>query len=323
MITMMQTYRWKIKRESEVRGVIDFGDSLSSWKVNENAIACAYTMTNSYGNTGHSLASAATMLRGFSSVYILNSFELKHLRLLIASRLIQVWSSPMWNKLVERGRWVQEYGYSKETYTTSPPVDMLTKYHYWPHERVGTDRWCYIVLSGDVRWRTNFQIAPFYTLTLSHLFFKCMLLSYRRGQIYPSGNRRYRARTQIKTTNYGFELCPDTSKIRKRWNRLMSLLRTQEKIKKDGFYFIFFELYAFIILTSTLVLGINYFVIITRPLHPIPVRKRSSSSCYMIETYNRHHRFPCYWTMSSHILNGIFWYFQRMLPELQLLLFFL
>jgi len=38
----------------------------------------------------------------------------------------------------------------------------------------------------------------------------------------------------------------------------------------------FFELYAFIILTSTLVLGINDFVIITRPLHPIPVRKRSS-----------------------------------------------
>jgi len=34
---------------------------------------------------------------------------------------------------------------------------------------------------------------------------------------------------------------------------------------------IFFELYAFIILTSTLVLGINYFVIITRPLHPIMV----------------------------------------------------
>jgi len=41
--------------------------------------------------------------------------------------------------------------------------------------------------------------------------------------------------------------------------------------------------YAFIILTSTLVPGINYFVIITRPLHPIPVRKRSSSSCYIID----------------------------------------
>jgi len=61
-----------------------------------------------------------------------------------------------------------------------------------------------------------------------------------------------------------------------------------------GRAFIFFELYAFIILTSTLVLGINYFVIITRPLHPIPVRKRSSSSSYMIETYNTHHRFSCY-----------------------------
>ena len=49
---------------------------------------------------------------------------------------------------------------------------------------------------------------------------------------------------------------------------------------------VFFELCTFVILTSTLVLGINYFVIITRPLHPIQVRKRSSSSCYMIETYN-------------------------------------
>jgi len=55
----------------------------------------------------------------------------------------------------------------------------------------------------------------------------------------------------------------------------------------------FFDLYVFIILTSTLVLGINYFVIMTRPLHPIPVRKRTSSSCYMIETYNTHHHFPC------------------------------
>jgi len=68
---------------------------------------------------------------------------------------------------------------------------------------------------------------------------------------------------------------------------------------------IFFELYAFIILTSTLVLCINYFVIVTRPLHPIPVRKRRRSSCYMIETYNSHHRFPCYRTMNSHIMNGV------------------
>jgi len=32
-----------------------------------------------------------------------------------------------------------------------------------------------------------------------------------------------------------------------------------------------FELYAFIILTSTLVLGINYFVVMTRPLHQIQI----------------------------------------------------
>jgi len=45
------------------------------------------------------------------------------------------------------------------------------------------------------------------------------------------------------------------------------------------------------VLTSTLVLGKD---VMTRPLHPIQVRKRSSSSPYMIETYNTQHRFPCY-----------------------------
>ena len=45
-------------------------------------------------------------------------------------------------------------------------------------------------------------------------------------------------------------------------------------------------MYAFILLVSIIVLGINYFVIITHPLHHLQVRKRSSSSCYMIETYN-------------------------------------
>ena len=59
----------------------------------------------------------------------------------------------------------------------------------------------------------------------------------------------------------------------------------------------FFELYAFIInffsctmypfimLTSTLVPGINCYVIITHPFHQLQVRKRSSSICYMNETY--------------------------------------
>ena len=45
-----------------------------------------------------------------------------------------------------------------------------------------------------------------------------------------------------------------------------------------------FKLYAFILLTSTLVPGINYFVVITHPRHQLQFRKRSNSSCYMIET---------------------------------------
>jgi len=45
----------------------------------------------------------------------------------------------------------------------------------------------------------------------------------------------------------------------------------------------FFKLYAFILLTC--VPGINYFAVTTHPLHQLQVRKRSSSSCYMIETY--------------------------------------
>ncbi len=73
--------------KGRVGRVINFGDSLSRWKVNEIAIACAYAMINSYRNTGHLLASADAMLRGFSSVYKLSFFELKHLRLLNASRL--------------------------------------------------------------------------------------------------------------------------------------------------------------------------------------------------------------------------------------------
>jgi len=57
--------------------------------------------------------------------------------------------------------------------------------------------------------------------------FNCMLLLYRRGLIYPSGNRRNLVsghkskrqnmdlnyvRTQVKIEKDGFDLCPDTSK---------------------------------------------------------------------------------------------------------------
>ena len=49
----------------------------------------------------------------------------------------------------------------------------------------------------------------------------------------------------------------------------------------------FFELYAFIIpvLTSTLVLGINYFVVITHPLHQLHVPGLEDE--YMLERFLR------------------------------------
>ena len=37
-----------------------------------------------------------------------------------------------------------------------------------------------------------------------------------------------------------------------------------------------------LILTCTIVPGIDYFVVMTHPFHPIQVQKRCSSSCYMI-----------------------------------------
>ena len=45
-----------------------------------------------------------------------------------------------------------------------------------------------------------------------------------------------------------------------------------KKSKSCAFYF--FKLYTFILLTSTIVPGINYFVILTHPLHQLQVRKR-------------------------------------------------
>ena len=51
------------------------------------------------------------------------------------------------------------------------------------------------------------------------------------------------------------------------------------------YFTFFFKLYryAFILLTSTLVPGINYFVVTTHPLHQLQVRKRSSSSCPLLK----------------------------------------
>jgi len=58
----------------------------------------------------------------------------------------------------------------------------------------------------------------------------------------------------------------------------------------------------FILFTSTFVPYIDLFVVITRPLQQLLVRKRSSSISYMIEKYNTLLQFL---TMSSNILNNI------------------
>mmetsp|Transcript_9183 Transcript_9183/g.13346 ORF Transcript_9183/g.13346 Transcript_9183/m.13346 type:complete len:650 (+) Transcript_9183:48-1997(+) len=73
--------------QGHVNGVIDFGDSVYSWRVLDITVAMAYAMLSSYGKTKHSLAASAAMLRGFHKEYPLTMFERKHLRLLVSCRL--------------------------------------------------------------------------------------------------------------------------------------------------------------------------------------------------------------------------------------------
>jgi Ser/Thr protein kinase RdoA (MazF antagonist) len=70
-----------------ISGVIDFGDTVYSWRVLDISIAMAYAMLSSYGKCNRSISAAAAMLRGFHSIYPLTDIERKHLRLLMAIRL--------------------------------------------------------------------------------------------------------------------------------------------------------------------------------------------------------------------------------------------
>ncbi|CAM9893059.1 unnamed protein product, partial [Phaeothamnion confervicola] len=71
-----------------VAGVIDFGDAVHTWLVNEVAIAMAYIMLSPFAReTGNPLGAAALMLRGFQSVFPLAPAETKYLRTLVACRL--------------------------------------------------------------------------------------------------------------------------------------------------------------------------------------------------------------------------------------------
>eukprot|EP00571_Detonula_confervacea_P004752 CAMPEP_0172313434 /NCGR_PEP_ID=MMETSP1058-20130122/20163_1 /TAXON_ID=83371 /ORGANISM="Detonula confervacea, Strain CCMP 353" /LENGTH=646 /DNA_ID=CAMNT_0013027081 /DNA_START=23 /DNA_END=1959 /DNA_ORIENTATION=- len=76
-----------IDDEMKVSGVIDFGDTVYSWRVLDVAVAMAYAMISSYGQGKRSLSAACAILRGFHHTYPLSSNERKHLRLLVACRL--------------------------------------------------------------------------------------------------------------------------------------------------------------------------------------------------------------------------------------------
>lgn len=74
-------------KDFQICGAIDFGDSVSSWRVLDCSVAMAYTMLSVHGKAGRAFASGAAFLRGFVSVYPLEKIELKHLHLLVACRL--------------------------------------------------------------------------------------------------------------------------------------------------------------------------------------------------------------------------------------------
>jgi len=75
---------------TEVAGVIDLGDVVNSWRVNDVAIAMAYAMITSFGKGSggrNGLAAAALLLSGFSKEYELNAEETALLKHLVACRL--------------------------------------------------------------------------------------------------------------------------------------------------------------------------------------------------------------------------------------------
>ncbi|CAM9415653.1 unnamed protein product [Ascophyllum nodosum] len=73
----------------DVAGVLDFGDTAYSWIVNDVAIAMAYAMLCPFAKkSGDPIGAAALLLRGFSSVKPLLPAESRHLRVLVACRLV-------------------------------------------------------------------------------------------------------------------------------------------------------------------------------------------------------------------------------------------
>jgi Ser/Thr protein kinase RdoA (MazF antagonist) len=70
-----------------VSGVIDFGDSVESWRILDLTVAMAYSMLSVYAKNGRCISAAAAFLRGYNAVSPITEEERKHLILLIACRL--------------------------------------------------------------------------------------------------------------------------------------------------------------------------------------------------------------------------------------------
>ena len=70
-----------------VCGVIDFGDSVESWRILDLTVAMAYSMLSVYAKNGRSISAAAAFLRGYNDVCPITEDEKKLLILLIACRL--------------------------------------------------------------------------------------------------------------------------------------------------------------------------------------------------------------------------------------------
>lgn len=70
-----------------VAGVIDFGDSVESWRILDLTVAMAYAMLSVYAKNGRCISAAAAFLRGYNAVRPITEEERKHLILLIACRL--------------------------------------------------------------------------------------------------------------------------------------------------------------------------------------------------------------------------------------------
>jgi hydroxylysine kinase len=75
-----------VNEEMNVMGLIDFGDSVYTWTVNDIATCMCYALLSTYGKTERHLVLKALFI-SYSTIFPLLSIEMKHLRMLICMRL--------------------------------------------------------------------------------------------------------------------------------------------------------------------------------------------------------------------------------------------